>query len=322
MANFIAVVYGTLKANGIDTSKMSTDEAIKKFNELQGGSGKKESPEDVKAKLNGEKPHKSIDDVREKLNKSSTNSANKGYSGYSMSKRAKSAYEDGEMPLSKWNKDIVQELIAEELGVDFADVKLLKPYKEYLSLSSWHHTGKFYNKTDFYKVDLDMLKEQGGLVSVNGKDIYDEDKIENERKMAELEENIRSKKGFIEAKQRQLKEYPETIKALENINVDKDVKFNEIGKENTYVPGKGYIEFTKYRIDTFNYEGKRITETRTLLSGIGEEYYKKELQERINENIKNLKEGYKKIPDLLEDAQNKLNSYIDAKKEIDKKLEK
>lgn len=29
---------------------------------------------------------------------------NSGYSGYSMSNRAVDAYEDGEMPLSKWTK--------------------------------------------------------------------------------------------------------------------------------------------------------------------------------------------------------------------------
>lgn len=32
---------------------------------------------------------------------------NSGYSGYSMSNRAVDAYEDGEMPLSKWTKKII-----------------------------------------------------------------------------------------------------------------------------------------------------------------------------------------------------------------------
>lgn len=35
MANFIGLVYATLKAEGIDTSGMSTDEAVAKYNELQ-----------------------------------------------------------------------------------------------------------------------------------------------------------------------------------------------------------------------------------------------------------------------------------------------
>ena len=71
MANFIGLVYATLKKEGIDTSNMSTDEAVKKFKELQ-GSDEKESPEDVKKKLNGEKTQekseKEPEDVKKELN--------------------------------------------------------------------------------------------------------------------------------------------------------------------------------------------------------------------------------------------------------------
>lgn len=41
MSNFIGLVFATLKNEGIDTSGMSTDEAIKKYNELQEKSGGK-----------------------------------------------------------------------------------------------------------------------------------------------------------------------------------------------------------------------------------------------------------------------------------------
>ena len=37
MANFIGLVFATLKNEGVDTSKMSTQEAIDKYNELKGG---------------------------------------------------------------------------------------------------------------------------------------------------------------------------------------------------------------------------------------------------------------------------------------------
>lgn len=46
MANFIALVYATLKNEGIDTSNMSQDEAVKKFNELKGKNG--ETPAEKK----------------------------------------------------------------------------------------------------------------------------------------------------------------------------------------------------------------------------------------------------------------------------------
>lgn len=39
MANFIGMVFATLNKEGIDTKGMSTDEAVKKFNELKGKSG-------------------------------------------------------------------------------------------------------------------------------------------------------------------------------------------------------------------------------------------------------------------------------------------
>ena len=36
MANFIGVVFATLKKEGIDTKNMTTEEAIAKFNEIKG----------------------------------------------------------------------------------------------------------------------------------------------------------------------------------------------------------------------------------------------------------------------------------------------
>lgn len=39
MANFMGLVFATLKNEGIDTSDMSKDEAVKKFNELKGKDG-------------------------------------------------------------------------------------------------------------------------------------------------------------------------------------------------------------------------------------------------------------------------------------------
>ena len=55
MANFIGLVYATLKNEGIDTKGMPTDEAVAKYNELQkksgGKSGEKEPTPAEKKKL-------------------------------------------------------------------------------------------------------------------------------------------------------------------------------------------------------------------------------------------------------------------------------
>ena len=80
---------------------------------------------------------------------------NSGYHGYSMSKRAVEVYQNGEMPLSKWNK---KELLSriEKFGVDINT--LSKFSKEalqdcFLYNSSWHHTSNMFNKTNFYSIN-------------------------------------------------------------------------------------------------------------------------------------------------------------------------
>lgn len=71
MANFIGMVYATLKNEGIDTSKLSTEQAVEKFKELQAKNKKEsESPENIKRKLNGQAPKKETDTEKmEKLKK-------------------------------------------------------------------------------------------------------------------------------------------------------------------------------------------------------------------------------------------------------------
>jgi len=74
-----------------------------------------------------------------------------GYIGQSMSARAVEAYKNGEKPFSVWTKSeileevgkacpLAQKLTSEELKSAF------------LEISSWHHTGKFANKTYFYSI--------------------------------------------------------------------------------------------------------------------------------------------------------------------------
>lgn len=92
-----------------------------------------------------------------------------GYNGYSMSNNAVAAYESGEMPLSKWTKAAILEAVhtAVEDGeavINF-EFNLLKKVKAadlkecLLYKSSWHHTSSYYNKTDFYSLDIDRLEE-------------------------------------------------------------------------------------------------------------------------------------------------------------------
>ena len=90
---------------------------------------------------------------------------NSGYHGFSMSNRAVEAYNNDEKPFSKWTKQDILDVIEEykqesddptvfyELAKVRADV--LKAHL--LHKSSWHHTGKFCNCTDFYSIDFDLI---------------------------------------------------------------------------------------------------------------------------------------------------------------------
>ena len=77
------------------------------------------------------------------------------YIGKRMSCRALQAYENGEKPLSKRNKEEILDLLSQESELDFSDMTLSMLKEFFLIKSGWHHTGKFYNKTAFYRFEFD-----------------------------------------------------------------------------------------------------------------------------------------------------------------------
>lgn len=89
-----------------------------------------------------------------------------GYVGWSMSERACAAYAGGERPKSKWRKsDIVEAVLDldedgywEEAGVGKATLHALREH--FLTRSSWHHTSKCFNETDFYSIDEEAVEER------------------------------------------------------------------------------------------------------------------------------------------------------------------
>lgn len=124
--------------------------------------------------------------------------ANSGYVGYSMSIRAKNAYDDGEMPISKWTKSAILEAVKEYYGKEKADLLRKYPVKFLKSAilynSSWHHTSAKFNKTNFYSIN----------------DYLFEDEVENVKK--ELEEKYSE---FLEkAKEEDVKEEEKERKVI------------------------------------------------------------------------------------------------------------
>ncbi len=90
-----------------------------------------------------------------------------GYDGYSMSNNARAAYASDEKPFSKWTKTEILEAAREiaednEINIDFdlfskISVNVLK--SAFLEKTSWHHTSKFYNRTDFYSINEEKICE-------------------------------------------------------------------------------------------------------------------------------------------------------------------
>ena len=87
---------------------------------------------------------------------------NSGYHGYSMSNRARRAYANGEMPISKWSKKIILEA-ANEIRSDLVDalsnLTVAELREHALYNSSWHHTSSRCNETNFYAINDDFFEE-------------------------------------------------------------------------------------------------------------------------------------------------------------------
>ena len=126
-----------------------------------------------------------------------------GYDGYSMSNNARLAYQSGERPLSKWNKDAFLEEVADLEGEIYEKVKNTPLYilKEFLCYSSWHHTSKHYNITNFYSFNLESFvsatEEEINTLKENRRRYLAETKEERELKKKEAEKK-RAKKELDE----------------------------------------------------------------------------------------------------------------------------
>lgn len=81
-----------------------------------------------------------------------------GYDNFSMSNNARAAYADGEKPLSKWTKTEILDAIGDKSEIA-KKLTLDELRCELLMRSSWHHTGKMYNCTDFYEIDEEAAEQ-------------------------------------------------------------------------------------------------------------------------------------------------------------------
>lgn len=84
----------------------------------------------------------------------------KGYIGKRMSVNASIAYQNDEMPISKWTKKAIFNLL-EENGIDssrFQKLNVNTLRRFFLTQKGYHHTGAFYQVTIFYGLDFDYIQ--------------------------------------------------------------------------------------------------------------------------------------------------------------------
>lgn len=89
-----------------------------------------------------------------------------GYHNYSMSNNAVDAYENGEMPLSKWTKTAILDRCGEK-AAQLSPLTVAELRKLLLVSRGWHHTSNHYNRTPFYAIDEEILDE------ITASDVYE-----------------------------------------------------------------------------------------------------------------------------------------------------
>lgn len=113
MGNFIGMVYATLKNEGVDTKGMSTDDAVKKYNELQGKSGGK----------SGEKePTPAENRAMSKMNEKEIKSEiDKTIADIKKSKKNGEKITSAEILSKLWDEK--SEMLPKEDGQEYSDIK-------------------------------------------------------------------------------------------------------------------------------------------------------------------------------------------------------
>lgn len=236
------------------------------------------------------------------------------------------AYESGEMPLSKWTKEDILDNVESYIkqnniqDVDLEKIKKmsLKDLRNlFLNKSSWHHTGKMYNQTDFYSLDEDYLDE---LTNSKIDSFLERKQKELEKQKEILKKGPERKYGKIyysewegEGRNKKKIDLVSPIGLLEKrgeYTILLDEKGNEILRKKT---DGNYI-----RIDKFNDELQEQMATSKNLEKTYSDFYKNEqkLREEQGENYITPEKRVlnKKKSELLSKYDIKLEDYNKYKK--------
>lgn len=88
----------------------------------------------------------------------------KGYLGSSMSVRAVEAYEQGEMPISRWTKTAIIQAVKDycfdfdlAYNPDIEKKTKAELAKEFLEYKSWHHSSRTAREVEFFGLNEDAV---------------------------------------------------------------------------------------------------------------------------------------------------------------------
>ena len=161
----------------------------------------------------------------------------KGYLGSSMSVRAAEAYEQGEMPISRWTKTaIIQAVKGYCFDFDLAydpDIEnntKAELVKEFLEYKSWHHSSRTAREVEFFGLNEDAVCRSFEQMS-------EEQIIERDRQMADERAALEARLQFMQ----KFECDPSSVLAYEAIHPEMCERFISRRKK---------AEMIKYRLPT------------------------------------------------------------------------
>lgn len=169
----------------------------------------------------------------------------KGYLGSSMSVRAAEAYEQGEMPISRWTKTAIIQAVKDycfdfDLAYDPDIEKKTKAElaKEFLEYKSWHHSSRTAREVEFFGLNEDAVCRSFEPMS-------QEQVIERDRQMADERAALEARLQFMQSREKEFEKKfecdPSSVLAYEAIHPEMCERF---------ISRRKNTEMIKYRLPT------------------------------------------------------------------------
>ena len=130
----------------------------------------------------------------------------KGYLGSSMSVRAVEAYEQGEMPISRWTKTAIIQAVKDycfdfdlAYNPDIEKKTKAELAKEFLEYKSWHHSSRTAREVEFFGLNEDAVCRSFEQMS-------EEQIIERDRQMADERAALEARLQFMQSREKEFKQ--------------------------------------------------------------------------------------------------------------------